>query len=274
MKCWLPDALTHISNTTVTWCRGIEVEDWRNKKCFPDPPKFVRSGNLDLCVWLGFVLVWVPAQLCRAAVWSAVVVNHDFVQNFPATAGTQRHRDGMNIKHCKNVFIAKLGAAVGIRSYRGNTITAGRDRDWDLGSCQPLVCSKLPAGCLLCSLQAAVVRSHRMGRALQHCSGVLVRRLGGAPLHAASAHHLQHHCRLLHALLSPCPGLPGQGWIYWQCRGRYIDCRLLHALLSPCPRWWQVAAPAVSTPPPHRQSWPGARSVHISVMLLAVSRYI
>ena len=114
----------------------------------------------------------------------------------------------MNIKHCKNVFIAKLGAAAGIRSYRGNTITAGRDRDWDLGSCQPLVCSKLPAGCLLCSLQAAVVRSHRMGRALQHCSGVLVRRLGGAPLHAASAHHLQPHCKLLHAL---------------QGRGGYID---------------------------------------------------
>ena len=153
MKCWLPDALTHISNTTVTWCRGIEVEDWRNKKCFPDPPKFVRSGNLDLCVWLGFVLVWVPAQLCPAAVWSAVVVNHDFVQNFPAIAGTQRHRDGMNIKHCKNVFIAKLGAAAGIRSYRGNTITAGRDRNWDLDSCQPLVCSKLPAGCLLCRQQ-------------------------------------------------------------------------------------------------------------------------
>ena len=63
-------------------------------------------------------------------------MNHDFVQNFPATAGTQRHRDGMNIKHCKNVFIAKLGAAAGIRSYRGNTITAGRDRNWDLGSCQ------------------------------------------------------------------------------------------------------------------------------------------
>ena len=72
MKCWLPDALTHISNTTVTWYRGIEVEDWRNKKCFPDPPKFVRSGNLDLCVWLGFCsgLSSCPALPCCRVICS------------------------------------------------------------------------------------------------------------------------------------------------------------------------------------------------------------
>ena len=63
-----------------------------------------------------------------------------------------------------------------------------------------------------------------MGRALQHCSGVLVRRLGGAPLHAASAHHPV-------ASLQTATCSPGQGWIYWQCRGRYIDCCMLS-----CPR--------------------------------------
>ena len=204
---WRTDAhLQH--NTTVTLYRGIEVEDWRNKKCFPDPPKFVRSGNLDLCVWLGFCsgLSSCPALPCCRVICSCCEswFCAEFSSNCgdTATSGWDEHQTLQKCIH------SPARSCSLIRSYRGNTITAGRDRNWDLGSCQPLVCSKLPAGCLLCSLQAAVVRSHRMGRALQHCSGVLVRRLGGAPLHAASAHHLQPHCKLLHAL---------------QGRGGYID---------------------------------------------------
>ena len=202
---WRTDAhLQH--NTTVTLYRGIEVEDWRNKKCFPDPPKFVRSGNLDLCVWLGFCsgLSSCPALPCCRVICSC----------------------------CESWFCAEFS------SNCGDTATSGWDEHQTLQKCihsQARSCSRHPqlqrqyyncrqgqklgpwqlsapglqqAACRVSPLQAAVVRSHRMGRALQHCSGVLVRRLGGAPLHAASAHHLQPHCKLLHAL---------------QGRGGYID---------------------------------------------------
>ena len=153
MKCWLPDALTHISNTTVTWCRGIEVEDWRNKKCFPDPPKFVRSGNLDLCVWLGFCsgLSSCPALPCCRVICSCCEswFCAEFSSNCgdTATSGWDEHQTLQKCIH------SPARSCSLIRSYRGNTITAGRDRNWDLDSCQPLVCSKLPAGCLLCRQQ-------------------------------------------------------------------------------------------------------------------------